>query len=112
MSTMDEYVDGLPEASAAAVAEIRRRVHEAVPGAEETISYGMPTFTLDGRSFVHVAGWARHVSVYPLPALDAALEQEVAPYRSGASTLKLPLAQEIPYDLVSRLVALLAAQRA
>jgi uncharacterized protein YdhG (YjbR/CyaY superfamily) len=112
MSTIDEYVAGLPEGSAAVVEEIRRRVHEAVPGAEETISYGMPTFTLDGRSFVHVAGWAKHVSVYPVPALDADLEDEVAPYRSGASTLKLPLTQDIPYDLVSRLVALLADQRA
>ena len=107
---IDAYVAALPTATAPVVAEIRRRIHEAVPDAGETISYDMPTFTRDGRSFVHVAGWAKHVSVYPVPEVDDALEAEVAPYRSGRSTLKLPLSQEIPYDLVARLAALLAAQ--
>ena len=105
---IDEYLRTLPPASAAVVAEIRRRVHEAVPGAEETISYGIPTFTRDGRSFAHVAGWAKHVSLYPVPEVDPALEREISAYRSGASTLKLPLSREVPYDLVTRLVVLLA----
>ncbi|MFN8156041.1 MAG: DUF1801 domain-containing protein [Candidatus Nanopelagicales bacterium] len=108
---VDSYVAALKPAAAEVVSEIRRRVHEAVPDAGETISYDMPTFTRDGRSFLHVAGWARHVSLYPVPEVDAALEAEVAPYRSGQSTLKLPLAQEIPYDLVTRLAVLLAEQR-
>ncbi len=107
---IDAYVAALPPAAAPVVAEIRRRIHEAVPDAGETISYDMPTFTRDGRSFVHVAGWAKHVSIYPVPEVDDALEGEVAPYRSGRSTLKLPLSQEIPYDLVARLAALLAAR--
>lgn len=109
---VDAYVAALPEPTAVVVEEIRRRVHEAVPGAAETISYDMPTFTRDGRAFVHVAGWAKHVSLYPVPEVDDALETEVAPYVSGRGTLKLPLSQEIPYDLVSRLVVLLADQRA
>lgn len=108
---VDAYVAALKPGTAAVVTELRRRVHEAVPGSGETISYDMPTFTLDGRPFLHLAGWAKHVSVYPVPELDEALEAEVAPYRSGRSTLKLPLAQDVPYDLVARLAVLLAEQR-
>ena len=108
---VDAYIAALAPATATVVVELRRRIHEAVPGAGETISYDMPTFTLDGRAFLHLAGWAKHVSVYPVPELDDALDAEVAPYRSGRSTLKLPLAQEVPYDLVARLAVLLAEQR-
>ena len=109
---IDDYLASLAPASAEAVSEIRRRVHEAVPDAQETISYDIPTFTRDGRAFVNVAGWAKHVSLYPVPDVDEELEREVSAYRSGASTLKLPLSRDIPYDLVSRLVVLLAEQRA
>ena len=49
---IDDYLASLAPASAEAVSEIRRRVHEAVPDAQETISYDMPTFTRDGRAFV------------------------------------------------------------
>lgn len=108
---VDAYVAALPERTRTVVEEIRRRVHDAVPGTDEGISYDMPTFSRDGRAFVHVAAWAKHVSLYPVPEVDDVLAAEVAPYLSGRGTLKLPLAQEIPYDLVSRLVALLAEQK-
>jgi uncharacterized protein YdhG (YjbR/CyaY superfamily) len=109
---VDSYLAGLPDRTAAVVEEIRRRVHEAVPDADETISYDMPTFTRGGQAFAHVAGWAKHVSLYPVPEVDDALAAETAPYLSGRGTLRLPLAQEIPYDLVTRLVVLLAEQKA
>ena len=108
---IDDYLASLAPAPAEVVSEIRRRVHESVPDAAETISYDIPTFTRGGRAFVHVAGWAKHVSLYPVPEVDAELATQVAPYLSGRGTLKLPLAQEIPYDLVQRLLVLLAEQR-
>ncbi len=109
---IDAYLAALPEASAAVVAEIRRRVHAVVPDAEETISYAIPTFTRGGTAFVHVAGWAKHVSLYPVPDVDPALAQEIAPYLSGQSTLKVPLREPFPYDVVEAVVAVLAEQRA
>ncbi len=38
-------------------------------------------------------------------------EVELAPYRSGRGTVKLPLGQPVPYPLVARLVELLVEQR-
>ena len=82
-----------------------------MPEAAETISYQIPTFTLDGSAFVYVAGWKHHIAVYPIPSGDAAFEQELAPYRAAKGTLKFPLTQPIPYDLIERVAVLLAAQR-
>src|SRR3712207_7330151 len=63
---VDEYVAGLPGDMRQRVDQVRRLVAAAVPGAAETIRYGTPTFTVDGRSLVHVTVWTRHVALHPL----------------------------------------------
>lgn len=110
-ASIDGYIHSFPEDVAAILEEIRRVIRKTVPAAEETISYRMPTFTLGGRYLVYFAGWKHHISLYPIPALDEALEQEVAPYRAAKGTMRFPLGKPVPYDLIERLVALLAEQR-
>ncbi len=107
---VDAYLADLGDEAREVVTRIRAVVHEQVPGLTETIRYDMPTFQLDGRSLVHVAGWAKHVSIYPQPHGDAALADALAPYSSGRGTLKFPL-DDLPYDLVARAVAALAQER-
>ncbi|MFN8169700.1 MAG: DUF1801 domain-containing protein [Candidatus Nanopelagicales bacterium] len=99
---VDAYLAGLAEPARTAVARIRAVVHEAVPGLGEDIRYSMPTFTRDGRSVLHVAGWTNHVSVYPEPSGDAALAADLAPYAAGKGTLKFPLDRPIPDELIAR----------
>jgi uncharacterized protein YdhG (YjbR/CyaY superfamily) len=111
-ATVDEYLEALPDEARAAMEGVRRSIRTVVPGVGETISYQMPTFTLDGRPLVHVAAWKRHIGVYPLPPLDGALAQEVAPYRAATDTMRLPLGREIPDGLVERVVAVMVEQRA
>jgi uncharacterized protein YdhG (YjbR/CyaY superfamily) len=107
---VDAYLAGLAEPARGVVERIRADVHAALPGLGETISYAIPTFTRDGRSVMHVAGWKKHVSVYPEPEADAALSLELAPYASGKGTLAFQLADEIPYDLIVRVARALDAR--
>ena len=110
-ATVEEYLAGLPDDVRARVEEVRCVVLEVVPDAGETISYAMPTFTLDGSPLLHVAAWKRHIGVYPLPALDAELEAQVAPYRGTKDALKLPHAQPLPRELLARVVEVLVERR-
>jgi|tagenome__1003787_1003787.scaffolds.fasta_scaffold20914672_5 uncharacterized protein YdhG (YjbR/CyaY superfamily) len=110
-TTVDEYVAALPDDVAAIVERLRRLVHAAVPGAGERISYGMPTFTLDGLPLVHVAARKKHVALYPLPPMDGDLARDVAPFQGTKDTLHLPLGRPIPYELVERVVRALRQQR-
>jgi uncharacterized protein YdhG (YjbR/CyaY superfamily) len=109
--TVDDYIATFPPDVQTALGEIRRTMHAAVAGAGETISYNIPTLTLNGRSLVYFAGWKRHVSVYPIPDGDDAYEAEFAPYRSGASTAKFVLDRPIPFDLIARITTLLAERQ-
>jgi uncharacterized protein YdhG (YjbR/CyaY superfamily) len=110
VNSVDEYIAGFPPEVQPVLNQLRATIRAAAPRAQETISYQMPTFTLDGRSFIHFAGWKKHVSVYPVPDGDDDFERAIAPYRSGRSTVKFDLAKPIPYDLVTAIVGLLLAR--
>ena len=109
---VDAYVAALPEPAKVAVEELRRRARRVVPDGEESISYGIPTIKVDGRPVVYLAGYARHVSLHPvLDDLDEELARDIAPYRSGKGTLKMPLSEPVPFDLAERVMRALLARR-
>jgi uncharacterized protein YdhG (YjbR/CyaY superfamily) len=110
-TTIDEYISTFPADIQAILEKIRQAIHEAVPEATETIRYGIPTFDLNGQHLVFFAGWKQSISLYPLPAGHAVFQQKIAPYKKEKSTLRFPLDNPIPYDLVSETVSLLKKER-
>jgi uncharacterized protein YdhG (YjbR/CyaY superfamily) len=110
---VDDYIATFPADVQSVLQQIRETIHAAVPGSQEKISYDIPTMTRDGNRYVHFAGWAKHVSLYPVPEPEeteagSALAAELEPYLAGKGTLKFPLNKPIPYDLIGRVAARLA----
>ncbi len=106
-ASVDDYQAAQEEPGRSVLAELRSRVPELVPGVEEVVSYNIPTFALDGRRFLHAATWKKHLAIYPVPEPtpeDPGLADDLAPYLSGQSTLKLVYRQGIPWPLVERVV--------
>jgi len=110
-ATIDEYLAALPDDARAVVGEVLNAVRRALPGAEERIRYGMPAVMLDARAAIHVAGWKRHVGIYPVAPLPEPLEAEVAPFRAAKDAVHLRYADQVPYDLLTRVAAELRRQR-
>jgi uncharacterized protein YdhG (YjbR/CyaY superfamily) len=110
-ATIDDYISSFPADVRVVLADLRATIRRAAPGAEETISYQMPTITLDGRHLVYFAAWKHHLGLYPVPTTDEALERELAPYRAAKSTVRFPLGQALPHDLIERVVAVLVRRR-
>lgn len=110
-ATVNDYISSFPEDIQRVLQEVRRTIRDTVPESAETMSYQVPTATLHGKALVYFAGWKRHISVYPVPAGDEALERDLAPYRAGRGTLRFMLDKPIPYDLIRRSVAVLAGEQ-
>ena len=110
---VDEYIATFPPDVQRTLEEVRAAIRAAVPGTEERISYGIPTFSLDGRYVVYFSGWKRHVSVYPIPdtAGDPAFERELKRHMAGKGTLKFPLDEPMPVELIQRVARRLLEQR-
>jgi uncharacterized protein YdhG (YjbR/CyaY superfamily) len=109
--SVDDYIGSFSPEVQAILQAARKTIHVAAPGLQESISYGIPTFSLSGRPVVYLGGWKKHISIYPIPELDESLEPQVTPYLSGKGTAKFPLNKPIPYELITALVQRLAAQR-
>lgn len=110
--SMDAYIASFPPDVQLELESVRQAIHRAVPGSEEAISYDIGAFRLNGRSYLGLAGWKRHISIYPIPDADEALDRELTPHKSGRGTLQFPLSKPMPLELVGRVAALLAEQRA
>ena len=103
-ATIDEYVASFPDGAREALEQVRAAIHRVVPDATETIKYGMPTFTVGGHHNVYFAGWKTHVALYAVHPLPAELEAQVAPLRSDKDTVKFPLSEPMPVELIERIV--------
>ncbi|MGY2055448.1 iron chaperone [Nocardia gipuzkoensis] len=108
---IDAYLAGFPDDVREILSGIRAAIRRALPDATEAISYDIPTFKLHGRNVVHFAGWKQHVSLYPIPDDDPALERELEPYRAGKGTLRFRLGEPVPYELIARIATALAERR-
>lgn len=102
--TIDDYIEqaATPEVRTI-LQKIRVTIQKAAPGAEEKISYRIPTFTLEG-NLVHFAAFKSHVGFYPPIKGDAKLRQAVAIYAGEKGNLRFPLDEAIPYALIARIV--------
>jgi uncharacterized protein YdhG (YjbR/CyaY superfamily) len=109
--TVNEYIADLPKDVQAVVKKVRQTLRAAAPGAKETISYNIPTLTLDGKYLIYFAGFKNHVSVYPAQIEGTGLEKQLSAYVAGKGTLKFPLDEPIPYALIARYVKFRVRER-
>jgi len=111
-STIDEYVDSCPADVQSILEKIREIVKGKFPGTKETISYQIPTFSLNGKSRVYVGAWKDHIAIYPVPHGPESLQKELSPYVSGRGTVRFSLNKPIPYDLIEKIVNAQMKQKA
>ena len=90
----------------------RCAIRKAAPHAGEKISYGMATFTVDGKPLVYYAGWKNHVGLYPVPTGDADFEEAIGPYRRAKDTVRFPINRPVPLELIAEITALCLKRRA
>ena len=110
-STVDEYIAGFPEDTQQMLEEVRQTIHEAVPGAEEKISYGIPCITLNGKYVLYFAGYKKHIGVYPVPGKG--FEKDFAPYKtSGKGTIQFLLDESLPLKLIKKIAKFRVEQNA
>ncbi len=101
-ATIDAYIAGFPPDIQEILGTIRATVRQALPEADEKISYGMPAFAQHGM-VIYYAAFKKHIGIYPPVNGDAKLQQDIARYRGEKGNLQLPLSEPIPYDLIARI---------
>ena len=109
-----EYIADFPPAVQRVLRRVRSTIRKAMPGAEEAISYQIPTFRLHGRAVLYFAGWKAHYSLYPADArLVAAFKDDLAPYQvNNKGTIRFPLSEPVPVALIAGIAKFRAKEAA
>ncbi|GAB3898831.1 DUF1801 domain-containing protein [Larkinella knui] len=100
---IDSYIAGFPAETQDLLKQVRETVRKAAPDAGETISYGMPTFTLKG-NLVHFAAFKNHIGFYPVPSGIDAFKEALAAYKGAKGSVQFPIDKPMPLDLIADIV--------
>jgi uncharacterized protein YdhG (YjbR/CyaY superfamily) len=100
-TNVDEYISAQPETAQAALQLVRSTLRNALPGAEEVISYKIPAYRLHGGIVLYFAGWKEHYSLYPAgERLVSAFKDQVASYKVSQGTIRFPIFEPVPVKLI------------
>lgn len=64
ITSIDSFIHTFPPSVQEKLEEIRQLVHQLAPTATEAISYGIPTFKLNG-NLIHFSAYKTHLGFYP-----------------------------------------------
>lgn len=103
MNEVDQFIQDQAPEMRERLQQVRGAIADAVPEATETISYGIPTFQLDGKNMIHYGPGKSHVGVYATPDGHAEFEEELSKYKRGKGSVQFPLDESLPLDLITRM---------
>jgi uncharacterized protein YdhG (YjbR/CyaY superfamily) len=109
--SVNEYIATKPKDVQAILKRVRSTIRKAVPAAEEGISYQLPAYKLNGVPLLYFAAWKKHYSLYPASdALVAAFKNELAQCELSKGTIRFPLSEPVPSNLIERIAKFRADQ--
>jgi uncharacterized protein YdhG (YjbR/CyaY superfamily) len=102
---VDAYIAKHPREVQKLLKAIRLAVRKVAPDAEESISYGIPTFKLAGKPLIYFAAHKEHIGMYPMTgAVREKFEKELAKYDGSKGTVRFPLDAPLPLAFITRVV--------
>jgi len=108
-NTIDDYILGFKGDIQLILHRVRETIRAAAPEATEKISYGMPTFYLEG-NLVHFAAHAHHLGFYPAPSGLEAFRKKISRYKNSKGAVQFPFDQPVPYELIAEIVRFRVAE--
>lgn len=106
---IDSYIANFPEDVQTTLEKVRSAIKKVAPKAEEAISYGIPTFKLNG-NLVHFGGFKKHIGFFPGSSGVAAFKKELSLYKTSRGTIQFPLEKPIPLGLIQKITKFRVAE--
>jgi len=103
INSIDQYISQFSPEVQSRLKLIRNTIQKLSPQATEAISYGMPTFKLNG-NLVHFAAFKNHIGLYPTPSGIEAFKKDLSVYKNAKGSVQFPNNQQLPLDLISKII--------
>lgn len=99
---VDEYIATFPEEAQEQLQLLRKTITDAVPEAEEIISYKMPCYHYKG-NLVYFAAYKNHIGFYPGASGIASFQKEISRFKNSKGAVQFPINEKLPLDLVRKI---------
>jgi uncharacterized protein YdhG (YjbR/CyaY superfamily) len=105
--TVDEYINTFPQDVGETLEKIRQTIQEAVPDAEEVISYQIPAFKFYGW-ILYFSAYKDHYSIsFPPPStVFDIFKKELSEFEISKSAIQFPKNKPIPFELIGKIAKL------
>jgi uncharacterized protein YdhG (YjbR/CyaY superfamily) len=105
MTPADDYLAQVEPTKRQALEQIRTFAKRMVPDAEETIAYGMPTLTYQGKPFLGFAVHKNHIGIYPYSAqVIEMLKEQLHDYGFSKGAIRVPIDKPIAESLLRQVI--------
>lgn len=104
----EEYLKDQNESCRASLKKLRQYILEVIPDSEELFNYNIPAFTLipggKREQQIMIAGYKRHVGLYPHPTTMEHFESDLSPYKRGKGSVQFPISENLPKELIIKMI--------
>lgn len=102
-ATVDEYLASVPPRFRPLLRRVRATIKRAAPEAAESVTYGIPTYKVDGRRLLYFSAASRHCTIHMIRRehLDEAVQRGL---KIGRGSIQFTPEHPLPEALLSRIV--------
>jgi uncharacterized protein YdhG (YjbR/CyaY superfamily) len=104
IKTVDEYIQAQPEVYRKSLEELRKLIKQLAPEAIESVSYGIACYSLH----YMLVGFSAHKNHFSFTAMSSNVfkkfEEELEGFNTSMGAIRFKPAQEIPMDLITRII--------
>ena len=98
--TIEQYIEAQPQEIQPYLSAVRKAVHDAIPEAQERISWSMPTFW-KGYNIIHIAANKKHIGLYAGEEAVIVFEERLKTYKTSKGTIQIPYKEPLPLELIA-----------
>ena len=102
VNMIDAYINEQPDSVQLYLNQVRDKLREVLPDAEERISWRMPTYWKKF-NIIHFAAFKNHIGIYPGSYAMEHFADRLTEYKTSKGALQLPYSKPLPLDLIAEI---------
>ena len=108
MTVVDDYLKNVSEPQKSVLEHVRQVIKQAIPDAEDVITYAMPGFKYKKRYLVAFNAFKDHMSIFPGAKAAEKMAAQLKDYKVSKGTIQFTTEHPLSDSLIQELIRIRA----